>query len=90
MGFRLYNGSYHGLTSPLGRFLQRIANETTELRDLVERWFLSGQLIKWPDVGPDHLNILDVFWFVSILRYAYNLPELCVPHLGLCRRKESV
>ena len=40
-------------------FLQRIANETIELRDLVE--VVPEPISKWQDVGPDHFNILDAF-----------------------------
>ncbi|KAK9110039.1 hypothetical protein Sjap_018099 [Stephania japonica] len=50
-------------------FLQRIANETIELRDLVE--IVPEPIDKWQDVGPDHFNILDAF-YAEPQRYAYT------------------
>ncbi|XP_027938909.1 uncharacterized protein LOC114193353 [Vigna unguiculata] len=50
-------------------FLQRIANETIELRDLVE--IVPEPVNKWQDVGPDHFNILDAF-YAEPQRYAYT------------------
>jgi deoxyadenosine/deoxycytidine kinase len=50
-------------------FLQRIANETIELRDLVE--IVPEPVAKWQDVGPDHFNILDAF-YAEPERYAYT------------------
>ncbi|KAL8138235.1 hypothetical protein V2J09_004236 [Rumex salicifolius] len=50
-------------------FLQRIANETLELRDLVE--VVPEPIDKWQNVGPDHLNILDAF-YAEPKRYAYT------------------
>ncbi|OAE26895.1 hypothetical protein AXG93_4762s1050 [Marchantia polymorpha subsp. ruderalis] len=50
-------------------FLQRIANETIELRDLVE--IVPEPISKWQDVGPDHFNILDAF-YGDPERYAYT------------------
>ncbi|KAF8376959.1 hypothetical protein HHK36_030330 [Tetracentron sinense] len=50
-------------------FLQRIANETLELRDLVE--VVPEPISKWQDVGPDHFNILDAF-YAEPQRYAYT------------------
>ena len=50
-------------------FLQRIANETLELRDLVE--VVPEPINKWQDVGPDHFNILDAF-YAEPQRYAYT------------------
>nr|XP_017178807.1 uncharacterized protein LOC103401315 isoform X2 [Malus domestica] len=50
-------------------FLQRIANETLELRDLVE--VVPEPINKWQDVGPDHFNILDAF-YAHPERYAYT------------------
>eukprot|EP01018_Ginkgo_biloba_P004845 Gb_17080 [translate_table: standard] len=50
-------------------FLQRIANETLELRDLVE--IVPEPVSKWQDVGPDHFNILDAF-YAEPQRYAYT------------------
>ncbi|XAR55644.1 Deoxycytidine kinase [Bertholletia excelsa] len=50
-------------------FLQRIANETLELRDLVE--IVPEPINKWQDVGPDHFNILDAF-YAEPHRYAYT------------------
>ncbi|XP_020245990.1 uncharacterized protein LOC109823937 [Asparagus officinalis] len=50
-------------------FLQRIANETLELRDLVE--IVPEPINKWQDIGPDHFNILDAF-YAEPQRYAYT------------------
>ncbi|KAL3680755.1 hypothetical protein R1sor_023711 [Riccia sorocarpa] len=50
-------------------FLHRIANETVELRDLVE--IVPEPISKWQDVGPDHFNILDAF-YGDPKRYAYT------------------
>lgn len=50
-------------------FLQRIANETLELRDLVE--VVPEPINKWQDIGPDHFNILDAF-YAEPQRYAYT------------------
>ncbi|MQL72760.1 hypothetical protein Taro_005120 [Colocasia esculenta] len=50
-------------------FLQRIANETLELRDLVE--VVPEPISKWQDIGPDHFNILDAF-YAEPQRYAYT------------------
>ncbi|PUZ53734.1 hypothetical protein GQ55_5G074100 [Panicum hallii var. hallii] len=50
-------------------FLQRIANETIELRDLVE--IVPEPIAKWQDVGPEHFNILDAF-YAEPERYAYT------------------
>ncbi|CAA0840877.1 P-loop containing nucleoside triphosphate hydrolases superfamily protein [Striga hermonthica] len=50
-------------------FLQRIANETLELRDLVE--IVPEPIDKWQNVGPDRLNILDAF-YAEPERYAYT------------------
>ncbi|KAF8716489.1 hypothetical protein HU200_026274 [Digitaria exilis] len=50
-------------------FLQRIANETIELRDLVE--IVPEPIAKWQDVGPEHFNILDAF-YAEPQRYAYT------------------
>lgn len=50
-------------------FLQRIANETIELRDLVE--VVPEPIGKWQDIGPDHFNILDAF-YAEPQRYAYT------------------
>ncbi|KAK9270348.1 hypothetical protein L1049_025927 [Liquidambar formosana] len=50
-------------------FLQRIANETLELRDLVE--VVPEPINKWQDVGPEHFNILDAF-YAEPQRYAYT------------------
>ncbi|THF99285.1 hypothetical protein TEA_028166 [Camellia sinensis var. sinensis] len=50
-------------------FLQRIANETLELQDLVE--IVPEPVNKWQDVGPDHFNILDAF-YAEPQRYAYT------------------
>ncbi|GLU16379.1 hypothetical protein SLE2022_328160 [Rubroshorea leprosula] len=50
-------------------FLQRIANETLELQDLVE--IVPEPIKKWQDIGPDHFNILDAF-YAEPQRYAYT------------------
>lgn len=50
-------------------FLQRIANETLELRDLVE--IVPEPIDKWQNVGKDHFNILDAF-YAEPERYAYT------------------
>lgn len=50
-------------------FLQRIANETIELRDLVE--IVPEPIAKWQDIGPEHFNILDAF-YANPQRYAYT------------------
>ncbi|KAJ6820010.1 uncharacterized protein M6B38_398875 [Iris pallida] len=50
-------------------FLHKIANETLELRDLVE--IVPEPINKWQDVGPDHFNILDAF-YAEPQRYAYT------------------
>ncbi|KAL0927064.1 hypothetical protein M5K25_001219 [Dendrobium thyrsiflorum] len=50
-------------------FLQRIANETLELRDIVE--IVPEPISKWQDIGPDHFNILDAF-YAEPKRYAYT------------------
>ncbi|XP_002990474.2 uncharacterized protein LOC9631521 [Selaginella moellendorffii] len=50
-------------------FLQRIANETFELRDLVE--VVPEPIGKWQDVGKEHFNVLDAF-YAEPSRYAYT------------------
>ncbi|KAL8482525.1 hypothetical protein ACS0TY_028630 [Phlomoides rotata] len=50
-------------------FLQRIANETVELRDLVE--IVPEPIDKWKNIGPDHFNILNAF-YAEPERYAYT------------------
>ncbi|XP_057872720.2 uncharacterized protein LOC131078898 isoform X3 [Cryptomeria japonica] len=50
-------------------FLQRVANETFELRDLVE--VVPEPISKWQNIGPDHFNILDAF-YAEPQRYAYT------------------
>ncbi|VFQ90565.1 unnamed protein product [Cuscuta campestris] len=50
-------------------FLQRLANETLELQDLVE--IVPEPVDKWQNVGPDHFNILDAF-YAEPERYAYT------------------
>lgn len=50
-------------------FLQRIANETLELRDLVE--VVPEPIDKWQDIGPEHFNILNAF-YAQPQRYAYT------------------
>lgn len=50
-------------------FLQKIATEIIELRDLVE--IVPEPVDKWKDVGPDHFNLLDAF-YNEPERYAYT------------------
>lgn len=50
-------------------FLQRIANETLELRDIVE--IVPEPIHKWQDVGENHYNVLDAF-YAEPHRYAYT------------------
>lgn len=50
-------------------FLQRIANETVELGDLVE--IVPEPIDKWRNIGPDHFNILSAF-YAEPERYAYT------------------
>ncbi|XP_047958181.1 uncharacterized protein LOC125203782 [Salvia hispanica] len=50
-------------------FLQRIANETLELRDIVE--VVPEPIDKWQNIGADHFNILDAF-YAEPERYAYT------------------
>ncbi|CAH2066849.1 unnamed protein product [Thlaspi arvense] len=66
-------------------FLQRIANETVELRDLVE--IVPEPVDKWQDVGPDHFNILDAF-YSEPQRYAYTFQNY-VFVTRLMQEKES-
>ncbi|KAJ0232008.1 hypothetical protein HA466_0294820 [Hirschfeldia incana] len=66
-------------------FLQRIANETIELRDLVE--IVPEPVDKWQDVGPDHFNILDAF-YSEPKRYAYTFQNY-VFVTRLMQEKES-
>ncbi|KAJ4871823.1 P-loop containing nucleoside triphosphate hydrolases superfamily protein [Raphanus sativus] len=66
-------------------FLQRIANETIELRDLVE--IVPEPVDKWQDVGPDHFNILDAF-YSEPQRYAYTFQNY-VFVTRLMQEKES-
>ncbi|KAK1687252.1 hypothetical protein QYE76_048100 [Lolium multiflorum] len=66
-------------------FLQRIANETIELRDLVE--IVPEPVGKWQDVGPDHFNILDAF-YAEPQRYAYTFQNY-VFVTRLMQEKES-
>ncbi|XP_010415927.1 PREDICTED: uncharacterized protein LOC104701868 isoform X1 [Camelina sativa] len=66
-------------------FLQRIANETVELQDLVE--IVPEPVAKWQDVGPDHFNILDAF-YSEPQRYAYTFQNY-VFVTRLMQEKES-
>lgn len=66
-------------------FLQRIANETIELRDLVE--IVPEPVAKWQDIGPDHFNILDAF-YSEPQRYAYTFQNY-VFVTRLMQEKES-
>ncbi|BAS75483.1 Os01g0874100 [Oryza sativa Japonica Group] len=78
-------------------FLQRIANETIELRDLVE--IVPEPIAKWQDVGPDHFNILDAF-YAEPQRYAYTFqnyvfvnlrasPDTCHKRMMVRKRSEE-
>ncbi|CAL5079520.1 unnamed protein product [Urochloa decumbens] len=66
-------------------FLQKIANETVELRDLVE--IVPEPVSKWQDVGPDHFNILGAF-YAEPQRYAYTFQNY-VFVTRLMQEKES-
>ena len=66
-------------------FLQKIANETVELHDLVE--IVPEPVSKWQDVGPDHFNILGAF-YAEPQRYAYTFQNY-VFVTRLMQEKES-
>ncbi|CAL5089680.1 unnamed protein product [Urochloa decumbens] len=66
-------------------FLQKIANETVELRDLVE--IVPEPVSKWQDVGPYHFNILGAF-YAEPQRYAYTFQNY-VFVTRLMQEKES-
>uniref|UniRef100_A0A0E0LJ30 Deoxynucleoside kinase domain-containing protein n=1 Tax=Oryza punctata TaxID=4537 RepID=A0A0E0LJ30_ORYPU len=66
-------------------FLQKIANETLELRDLVE--IVPEPVSKWQDVGPDHFNVLGAF-YAEPQRYAYTFQNY-VFVTRLMQEKES-
>lgn len=66
-------------------FLQKIANETLELGDLVE--IVPEPVSKWQDVGPDHFNILGAF-YAEPQRYAYTFQNY-VFVTRLMQEKES-
>lgn len=66
-------------------FLQKIANETLELHDLVE--IVPEPVSKWQDVGPDHFNILGAF-YAEPQRYAYTFQNY-VFVTRLMQEKES-
>jgi len=66
-------------------FLQKIANETVELRDLVE--IVPEPVSKWQNVGPDHFNILGAF-YAEPQRYAYTFQNY-VFVTRLMQEKES-
>ncbi|KAJ1288779.1 hypothetical protein BS78_02G114200 [Paspalum vaginatum] len=66
-------------------FLQNIANETVELRDLVE--IVPEPVSKWQDVGPGHFNILGAF-YAEPQRYAYTFQNY-VFVTRLMQEKES-
>ncbi|KAL3017886.1 hypothetical protein AAZX31_06G303300 [Glycine max] len=68
-------------------FLQRIANETIELRDLVE--VVPEPISKWQDVGPDHFNILDAF-YAEPQRYAYTFQNYVFVTRVMQERESSV
>ncbi|KAG0464649.1 hypothetical protein HPP92_018813 [Vanilla planifolia] len=62
---KLYKDKFFGKASQK----MKIANETIELRDLVE--IVPEPISKWQDIGPDHFNILDAF-YSEPKRYAYT------------------
>uniref|UniRef100_A0A1J3DLR0 Deoxycytidine kinase n=1 Tax=Noccaea caerulescens TaxID=107243 RepID=A0A1J3DLR0_NOCCA len=66
-------------------FLQKIANETLELQDLVE--IVPEPVAKWQDIGPDHFNILEAF-YNEPQRYAYTFQNY-VFVTRLMQEKES-
>ncbi|TVU39789.1 hypothetical protein EJB05_13229, partial [Eragrostis curvula] len=66
-------------------FLQKIANDTVELRDLVE--IVPEPVSKWQDVGPDHFNILGAF-YAEPQRYAFTFQNY-VFVTRLMQEKES-
>ncbi|KAL6897304.1 hypothetical protein ACP4OV_007000 [Aristida adscensionis] len=66
-------------------FLQRIANEAVELRDIVQ--IVPEPVSKWQDVGPDHFNILGAF-YAEPQRYAYTFQNY-VFVTRLMQEKES-
>ncbi|KAG0542376.1 hypothetical protein BDA96_02G098200 [Sorghum bicolor] len=66
-------------------FLQKIAYETVELRDLVE--IVPEPVSKWQDIGPDHFNILGAF-YAEPQRYAYTFQNY-VFVTRLMQEKES-
>lgn len=66
-------------------FLQRIANETIELQDLVE--IVPEPIGKWQDIGPEHFNILNAF-YAEPERYAYTFQNY-VFVTRLMQEKES-
>ncbi|KAL3845637.1 hypothetical protein ACJIZ3_003040 [Penstemon smallii] len=68
-------------------FLQRIANETLELRDLVE--IVPEPIDKWQNVGPDHFNILDAF-YAEPERYAYTFQNYVFVTRVMQERESSV
>ncbi|GMH00336.1 hypothetical protein Nepgr_002175 [Nepenthes gracilis] len=67
-------------------FLQRIANETLELRDLVE--IVPEPIGKWQDIGPDHFNILDAF-YAEPERYAYTFQNYVFVTRVMLERESS-
>lgn len=67
-------------------FLQRIANETIELRDLVE--VVPEPINKWQDIGPDHFNILDAF-YAEPERYAYTFQNYVFVTRAMQERESS-
>ncbi|KAG8378447.1 hypothetical protein BUALT_Bualt08G0138200 [Buddleja alternifolia] len=68
-------------------FLQRIANETLELRDLVE--IVPEPIDKWQNIGPDHFNILDAF-YAEPERYAYTFQNYVFVTRVMQERESSV
>ncbi|KAJ0087231.1 hypothetical protein Patl1_07765 [Pistacia atlantica] len=68
-------------------FLQRIANETLELRDLVE--IVPEPIDKWQNVGPDHFNILGAY-YDEPERYAYTFQNYVFVTRVMQERQSSV
>lgn len=68
-------------------FLQRIANETLELRDLVE--IVPEPIDKWQNIGPDHFNILGAY-YDEPERYAYTFQNYVFVTRVMQERESSV
>ncbi|KAF1002200.1 hypothetical protein AG4045_000066 [Apium graveolens] len=64
-------------------FLQKIANETLELQDLVE--IVPKSVNKWKYVGPDYFNIFDAFYAEP----ERASPDTCHKRMLLRKRPEE-